>query len=557
MRRFLVAVAVTAAVLLFLAANRGAYEGYFSADDLDTLSWAKSVSPGEFVREFLKPFYSTSHFRPVGHLAYHVLVRVAGFDYRAYVAFLHAVHMVNALLVLILLRRFQISWQGAVFGAFFFLFPVAVADAFWKPMYVFDVLCALGVLLALLTYVSGRTVLALAFFWLACKSKEHAAMLALVLAGYEYAFGGRRWRKLIPFGVIAAAFVTSALMQRQPPDSSYATRFSIPVLVRTTSFYVSRMLLYPYLGVAALALPRFVNDRRVWFGLAGFAFLLGPLLTVPGRLSPAYLYVPLIFLSLALATAASRLSHAAAAIVLLIWIPLNYAHLRKYRRTELTLAADRREYKAVVDHLPRDWPDTKQFVYDGRPEDFAAWGILGALRIAYSREVELISMEQREQLPDDFWTRSVVVLGWNPALRKLTAFGRRENQPDETYVTVSQTMPVWQLGRGWYPVEGKFRWTKPEAEARVRRPEGTTRFEVSVLAGPDYIKRVQRARIRVFADGVEVGSGEHSAAGWHVYRFSAPGPAGTVRLRFVTEPPLQPNPWDSPLGSAVGGFGFR
>ena len=52
---------------LFLVANRGAYKGYFSDDDLDNLVQTRRAEPAAFVDALLSPKFNPDNFRPVGH----------------------------------------------------------------------------------------------------------------------------------------------------------------------------------------------------------------------------------------------------------------------------------------------------------------------------------------------------------------------------------------------------------------------------------------------------------------------------------------------------------
>ena len=72
---------------------------------------------------------------------------------------------------------------------------MALFDAVWKPMYVFDVLCATFCLLSVLMWTRRRWILSLLAFWLAYKAKELAVMLPAVLLCYEMWIGTRRWNR--------------------------------------------------------------------------------------------------------------------------------------------------------------------------------------------------------------------------------------------------------------------------------------------------------------------------------------------------------------------------
>ena len=166
-----------AAVALFLVLNRPAYKGYFQSDDFDTMGWARVLHWTDFAKWLATPQLSPANFRPVGALYYHLMIGGAGLDFPEYLVPLHALHLLNIWLVWLLIRKLGLGPLAATAGAFFFGFHAALIDAWWKPMFVFDVLCGTFSLTALLLYVHERWILSLVSFWLAYKSKEVAILL--------------------------------------------------------------------------------------------------------------------------------------------------------------------------------------------------------------------------------------------------------------------------------------------------------------------------------------------------------------------------------------------
>src|SRR5471030_774732 len=191
---------------LFLAMNRGAYRGYFQDDEIDNLSWAPQVPVTDFLKGVVTPRFFVNNFRPVGHFYFHAGEGFFGLEFPGYVAVIHAIHLLNVWLLWLLARRLGAAPLPAGAACAFFAFHMALFDAVWKPMYVFDVGCAAFCLLSLLFYSRGRWVLSFAAFWLAYKCKELAVMLPAVLACYELWFGKRRWKPLAPFFLAAASF---------------------------------------------------------------------------------------------------------------------------------------------------------------------------------------------------------------------------------------------------------------------------------------------------------------------------------------------------------------
>ena len=194
-------------------------------------------------------------------------------------------------------------------------------------MYIFDLLCTSLSLASILFYAHRRWVLSFIAFWLAWKSKELAVMLPAVLVAYEYWFGERKFRRLIPFLLVALSFGVQGVVLNPNRDNPYTFHFTPSALRHTIPFYAKRFLLFPLSGLALSALA-LVRDRRVWFGLAALSLLMVPLIFLPGRLFEAYTYLPLAFAVVALAAAASHAHPAWAWIALASWMPFNLHALR-------------------------------------------------------------------------------------------------------------------------------------------------------------------------------------------------------------------------------------
>ena len=134
---------------LFLTVNRGAYRGYFQDDEIDNLSWTPYLGPLDFLKGAITPQFQANNFRPVGHYYFHAVEEIAG---------LHFPGMSPCC------RRSTCSMSGCCGWwrdgwarrcsrsrrCLFFGLHMALFDDLWKPMYVFDVLCATFCLLSLL-----------------------------------------------------------------------------------------------------------------------------------------------------------------------------------------------------------------------------------------------------------------------------------------------------------------------------------------------------------------------------------------------------------------------
>jgi hypothetical protein len=562
MRAVMGAAVFAALTLLFLIANRGAYQAYFSGDDLANLSWTRHVEPVDLVAGSVKPWYGRND-RPIGHAYFALLVQTAGLRFPWYVAVLQTLHLLNVWVLWLLLRRLGFPRLAAGAGSLFFAFHVGVLEAYWRPMYIFDVLCGLFCLLSLLGYLSRRWVLSLVCFWLAFKSKELAVMLPVILTLYEYWLGEKRWKPLIPFWAVSLIFGAQALLGNAGTNTEYTLQFTPQAISKTVSFYSSQLFLVPYLGLVMLALPLVVRDRRLNWGLAFLCLMPVPVLLLPGRLYGAYLYLPLAGAAIALAALAARLKpvHAAAlaAVFFAIWIPWNYGHLRTLRRALLAAANENRTYVATLAQMARDLPEMRTFVYDGFPHDLHVWGVEGALQYLYGHLDLNLYWTGQNGFEKGFQAQRFVMLWWDPIFRTLTAVPRASDTSDVAYFRIygSRCQPIWQLGTGWHPWEYAFRWIEPYASARLRRPAEARQFELVAHIGPGLIQDLKRTTVQVFLDGQLLGQHEFTDHGIYPLRWKLPaGEPGPVMVEFRVAPEYRPTKESRRMGIAIRGFGF-
>ncbi len=374
-------------VVAFWALNSRAYDGYFQDDELDNISWAPNVRLGAFALDVVKPVFDSSNFRPVGHGYFVAMARGVWLDFPPYMTPLFVAHLLNGLLLFLILRRLGIGAWAAMGGTAFFVLSGSAMDAYWKPMYVFDLFCTTFCLLTVLLWAQRRWVLSFMAYWLAYKAKELAVMLPFVLLAWEWWFGDaregrKRFLRLAPFFVASLSFGVQGILLNPNKDNEYTFRFSFEALRKTVPFYAGRFLLLPLSGLllAPLAL---VRDKRVWFGLTGTAAFVFTLLFLPGRLYEAYAYLPLACASIALAAAASKVNPVWGAVALVAWLPWNVKQLRaeqveKLRRDDIAYAFVSRLERWVEAH-----PGLKTMVYEGAPGEYHDWGITAAWNLAH------------------------------------------------------------------------------------------------------------------------------------------------------------------------------
>jgi hypothetical protein len=552
------AAAFLALASLFLLANRGAYRSYFANDDLDTISWARHISPKDVAAGLLRPLPYANNFRPTGHGLYAALARTAGLDFRPYVAAIHVIHLAAVLAVWHLLRALAFSAASSAAGVLTFAFAAATYEIYWKPMFLFDLLCGLFCALALLAWIRGPSIVALVCFWLAFKSKEIAIMLPAALAAYEGLIGQRQWKRLAPFFAIAATAALQALLTNSARDDSYRFHFTASALWSTLQFYSSRVFLIPYLGFGLVAAAAMARDRKTWLGLVVFAALLSPLLVLPGRMFGAYLYVPLIGLSIMAASLVrARVPAFAFAAA---WLSWNYIQLLNERKAAIAEGNLNRTIASTIVNFSNFSPNHSQpkaFVYIGDVKNEHHWGVQGLCRYL-NPGAKFLGEGDRDMLAA-LNDPPVEVLEWVEPWRKLLILFRDVNTPDQCYLKIDQYTPLWQLGSGWRGLEWSYRWIEPHATARLMRPAGARRFELKALIGPDLIAALGRTTVTVSIDGRPIGSRAFTNHGWQMATFDAgAGTSGPVQVAFDVEPPFDPrHDGRHALGVAIGGFGFQ
>jgi hypothetical protein len=397
---------------LFLTANRSAYRGYFQDDEIDNLSWTPYLTPLDYLKGLATPLYQPNNFRPAGHFYFHAVEAAAGLDFPVYVAVIQGLHLLNVWMLWLIVRRLGAPPLAAVGACLFFGVHMALFDNFWKPMYVFDVLCATFSLLSLWCWMHRRWVLSFLAFWLAYKSKELAVVLPVVLACYEFWFGKRRWKALIPFFAVSLSFGLQSILMSPNRDNAYTFRFTFAALARTVPFYAGRIFLVPYLGFAMLLLPLIARNRRTWFGLAAMALFWAPMLFLPGRIFSAYCYLPLTGLAIAL----TGIPPAAVMTFAILMLPMDLRALRGNSRETLARDQQVRTWMDAVKRYAAANPESRAFVFSGAPEGFQRWGVEGALKYYYGRG-DLVIREAGEA---DAATLRAVRLIWDYDTKRLS-----------------------------------------------------------------------------------------------------------------------------------------
>ncbi len=558
-QRLLPAILILVVAALFALANRAAYKGYFQADSIDNLSLAQGLYARDLLQPLVVPKVFYNNFRPVGVLFFKLMGRWFGLWFPPYVAALQLLHVLNAVLLVWLMRRLQLGLTASCTGALFFLVHMALFHVHWEPMYAFDLLCGLLCLLSLIAYIDGHWIVSFILFWLAFRAKENAIMLPVVLAAFELILGSRRWKRLIPFFALWAWLGAQALVNNGARQSDYTLHFDRTSIWHCVAFYSGQILLVPFAGLVIVPLAALVRDRRLWFGVTSFCAFIAPLLALPGRLAAAYLYVPLIGLAIAAGALAVRYTKTAIAVVLLVWIPWNFVHLRGLRRSELARAGTARLYIANVLEAAQQNPTAATYIYHDLP--MPSYAIPAAVQLAHHKSEALKTLRV-----DDGATLAVlqspslVLLDWEPEPTpgSVVTLAHTPATPDLSYIKFDRSTPLWQMERGFNLGDrGPYRWIGPSAVARLARPADAGHFELTVNATDAMFKYVPRSHLRVLIDGRLIGERGFDHEGVETLRWSLdPAPPGTVRVDFEVQPGLRVNSESDPLGLNIGSFGF-
>ena len=557
-RRLLPPILALTALLLFAVANRGAYKSYFQADSIDNLSLTQALGARDFLQPLLVPKVFFNNFRPVGMLFFKLMGHWFGLWFPPYVAALQILHIFNAVLLVLLMRRLQLSLLASSVGAVFFAVHMALFSVHWEPMYVFDLLCGSLCLLSLIAYVDGHWIVSFILFWLAFRAKENAVLLPAVLGVYELLLAGRRWKRLTPFLALSAVLGVQALINNAARNSDYTLRFDPASIGQCMTFYSGQILLVPLAGFAILVLPFLVRDRRLWFGLACFAAFVAPLVLLPGRLAPGYLYVPLIGIAISAGVLAERRPKAIMAALLLIWIPWNFVNLRRLRNTEMARGAAAHIYVASLVKAAQTYPHVNTYLYHDLP---MSWYVIpAAVRLAHhsSEDTRALRIDDESAL-GVLQSQSLLLLDWQPTPPpgSVVTIAHTPQTADVSYIKMDRSTPLWQLERGWNLGDrGPYRWTGPSAVARLARPSGAKQFELTVNVAKEFFKYVRGSRLRVLIDGRLIGEHIFDYAAVEVLRWNLdPAPPGTARVEFQV-PGFRVDPQGELYGLSVGSFGF-
>lgn len=413
--------------MVFIALNYRAYDGFFQDDELDNLSWTPHLSAGDFARGFFTPAFAADNFRPAGHLYFALMGRMFGENFPPWMTPIFALHLINGTMIFLLARKLKIGVWHALAGVAFFTWSAGAMDAYWKPMYCFDLLCTAFCLGSILLYAHRQWVLSFVAFWCAYKAKELAVMLPLVLVAWEWWFGERKFWRLIPFLLVSLSFGLQGLLRNPNTDNEYTFRFTGQALRATVPFYARRFLLFRGSGLL-LVLLLAIRDRRVWFGLAAAGCFLFTLLFLPGRLYEAYAYLPLASVTITLAAAATRMRPGWAWLLLALWMPLNLHVLHAEQGAKLVADDEAFAFVNSINRWVAGNPGIDTLIFDRPPGAYHHWGVAAAWNIAHSKLNLPVYYIDSPQAKQALATTAVAYGRWDARAQRLILSVSRPDQ---------------------------------------------------------------------------------------------------------------------------------
>jgi hypothetical protein len=554
--RYLSALLLLVILVVFVTFNKGALQSYFSDDDFANLAM---FEPWWSVIKASFSLALTPNFRPVGAMFYKAMGSLAGFHFAAYIAILQAFHIATALLLWLFLRRLGLPPLPAALGCAFFALHMSTLPAYWKPMYIFDVLCGFWVILALLLYQRDRFFLSFLCAWLAFKSKEMELMLPVVLLLYEWCFGRERnsgklrWKPLVPFFLMSFSFGLQSLMLKGP-ETHYTVHLTASNLWSGVAYYGGKLLYAPLSGLILSIGLLLLRVRAITFGVVGFWILMATMFAFPGRQSGAYLYVPLLMFSVAVAGVAQSKPWWAV-LFLVLWIPASYDQLRTERKPIIAYHYDHIPYVNQILQSLAVHPAPTAVVYDGTPSDFNQWGQRGLFPFALARSDLQVYSTAEPEAQEAIRRPGALLFTWDEMGLRLRTNSFVGDGREMSYVDFGKDNPFWQLKSGWMPLAKGCRWTGLRSAITLRQPKGDVDFSMGVNLMPGQAEKLHQL-LRVASGSQTIGVHRFIKGGMQTLTWPVSSGAESVKDFEISVDPAFYLPNSDALGVIVCECGF-
>jgi hypothetical protein len=512
----------TAILLLVLVASLvtihwDSYAGFFEDDDLDTIAWVRFSRLDAELRNVFTVQYPFQPTRPLGYAYYSLMLGRFGLSYAPWAITVLAIGCLNAVLLWLLLRLLGFSAGTSAMATLFWAVNRALFDAWWKPMFIYEVLCTAFALACVIFYIKRRWVASFLCLWLAIRSKEIAVALPVCLAAYEMLLGERRWTRVLPYAIPAAVMGVGGWWYIHTQGrGNYHLGTGLGALWKAISFYAGECFQMPYAGLLLpLALWWSGKDRRLAFGLATAFAAMAIYLRLPDRLLSVYLYWGMTGIAVLFAVAAERFPRAAGA-ALALWVLVQGISVRREARATLAAADERRAYVAALNHAPA----SEVYAYWNPPESLRSWGVVAALRLSHPTFKAALPLDS-EDLPVD---RTVPLLVRSPQDSLLRTVPFRPI--DFSTLKKLQTPATWQLLTSWPADKAGKRRIVGVHGLRLCRPARQSNL-VAELCGP------AGAGVRIVVENTEIQPVVLKGQGCATLRLPVPDlRAGLVQVLF-------------------------
>jgi hypothetical protein len=407
---------------LFLAFAGPTVFGYFTPDDAMNLDMNFKLTIPELVWNSLTPWSTV--YRPSGGLAYRLMYGITGFNPLPWRALFLSLVLANSFLLWQVARDTSGSREVAAIAAFVSAYHARFFELYWNNGAIFDVLCGLFVLGALVAYRRVRSwatlTVCLLLTLVAMQSKEIGLTLPALFLFYELLLPMRlpeisrklRWVAIVASGsftVLAAlAKMSSASIFKGHP--LYTPSFSLERILGSAAKYLGGVLFQKgpmtwegtvafYLGLLAVAAV--LRSRVAIFGVLFCIAAQGPIDVVVAR-TPNQMFVPWMGLVLCFAALLARMRQwiarrwtiskpqlaaalriAVVALGVIAWTRLNIGELRRANQVNVLQNEDVRQLVVKVHASAPNLRKGASILLVDDPFPKEEWAPLFVLRLAY------------------------------------------------------------------------------------------------------------------------------------------------------------------------------
>ncbi|MCW5983334.1 MAG: hypothetical protein KIT09_34905 [Bryobacteraceae bacterium] len=540
---------------------------WFMQDDFAWLSLNLRLEEGTRLWPLLLQPSQHGTLRPLSERAFFLgFYQLFGLNAVPFRVLIYATQLANLVLLALVVRRLTGARHAAFWAPIFWFVNTAVAGTLsWTCAYN-QILCGFFILAAffcLLKYVeTARTrykVLEWAAFLLGFSALEINLVYPMIAAVYCWFCARPRLRATLPMFAVSIAYVAAnRLLVPKAAEGPYSMHFDAALPVTFAKYWLwsfggmglDRMLQDPWwnrvglagavlLTAALLAFAVWKLRRRRWTAAVlalWFPIVVSPVLPLRDHFTEYYLTLPTIGIAMLGAWAFSEawkvgpLLRVAAVVLAAIYLVPSAALTRSIVGWNLERSQAVRMFVLGVGRAQQLHPGKIVLLDNLSPDLFWSamrdkpFPLVGARQVYLTPESEN-SIPPRPELAvvSDFILppgpmvkalsarRAVVYDAGEPVLRNITTLyhyaalakwkdvvGRRLDVGDPLFAD--------QVGDGWYPIEGGYRWMKPRARVRLGGPRYP--HEKLFLTGYASSAQLQAGPIRlsVAADGLALGA---------------------------------------------------